>query len=78
MNKALKIKTCPTCGRGNIKKIRRNLSGRSAGQSYIVPLLELYECPDCGEKVYDREAIRRIERISPAFNKNRNRKIAFG
>jgi YgiT-type zinc finger domain-containing protein len=78
MNKTLQIQICPTCGSREIKKLRRNLTGRFAGQSYSVPSLEYYECPNCGEKIYDREAIRRIERISPAFSKVRNRKIAFG
>jgi len=78
MNKALKIQTCPTCGSRKIKKMRRNLTSSFAGQTYTVPLLEFYECPHCGEKVYDRDAMGRIEMVSPAFSKGRDRKIAFG
>jgi len=74
----LKIKICPTCGGEKIKKVRRNLMGRFAGRSYAVPSLEFYECPDCGEKVYDREAMRKIEAASPAFNRERTRKVAVG
>ena len=78
MNKSLKINICPTCGSEKIKKVRRNLMGRFAGRSYAVPSLEFYECPDCGEKVYDREAMRKIEATSPAFKKPRARKVAVG
>ena len=52
-----------------IKKIRKNLTSSFAGQTYTVPLLEFYECPHCGEKVYDRDAMGRIEMVSPAFSK---------
>jgi len=78
MNKSLKIRICPTCGSEKIKKVRRNLMGRFSGRSYAVPSLEFYECPDCGEKVYDREAMRKIEAKSPAFNRSRTRKVAVG
>jgi len=41
--------------------------GEFRGQPYTVPDLEFYECPDCGERIYDREAMRKIEAYSPAF-----------
>ena len=78
MNKSLKISICPTCGSEKIKKVRRNLMGRFFGRSYAVPSLEFYACPDCGEKVYDREAMRKIEATSPAFDRSRTRKVAVG
>lgn len=31
--------------------------------------VSFHECPDCGERVFDREAMRRIESRSPAFVK---------
>jgi YgiT-type zinc finger domain-containing protein len=77
MNMTLKIKICPTCGGEKIKKVRRNLMGTFGGRSYAVPSLEFYECPDCGEKVYDREAMRKIEAASPAFRRG-TRKVAVG
>ena len=78
MNRSLRINVCPTCGNKEIKKVRRNLTGRFAGRSYTVPSVEYYECPDCGEKVYDREAMRKIEATSRAFNRPRTRKVAVG
>ncbi len=67
----LTITKCPTCGSDKIKKIRRKWTGTARGQTYSVPRLEFYECPSCGEKVYDREAMRKIEAHSPALVKAR-------
>ena len=65
----MKITTCPSCGSGKIKRVRRNWVGECSGRAYTVPDLGFHECPDCGEKVYDREAMRKIEAHSPAFAK---------
>ena len=65
----LKITVCPSCGSNKIKKVRRNWIGEFQGQTYTVPSLEFYVCENCGEKIYDREAMRKIEIHSPAFAK---------
>lgn len=65
----LKITTCPSCGSKKIRKVRRNWTGQFEGKTYTVPSLEYYQCPDCGERVYGREAMRRIEEYSPAFDR---------
>jgi len=65
----LKIKTCPTCGSDKIKRVTRDLPRQFKGQSYIVPMVEFYECLNCGEKVYDHEAMLKIESYSPAYRK---------
>jgi YgiT-type zinc finger domain-containing protein len=70
----IKITTCPSCDSKKIRKVRRNWTGQFKGQTYTVPNLEYYECPDCGEKVYNREAMRRIEEYSPAFEKSHVKK----
>jgi YgiT-type zinc finger domain-containing protein len=70
----IKITTCPSCNSKKVRKVRRDWSGQFKGQVYRVPNLEYYECPDCGERVYDREAMRRIEEHSPAFEKPQVRK----
>lgn len=67
----LSIMKCPTCGSDKIKKVWRKRTGKVHGQTYSVPRLEFHECPVCGEKVYDREAMRIIEAHSPAFAKAR-------
>jgi len=63
------IQSCPTCGGKRLLRVRRDLVREYKGQSYEVPDLEFEECPDCGEKLFDREAMRRIESCSPAFSK---------
>ena len=65
----LNIKICPSCGGKRIKRVRGNWIGNFKGETYTVPNLEYYECPDCGEKVYEREAMRQIEAHSPAFKR---------
>lgn len=65
----LKITICPTCGSDKIKKVRRNWESKTKNKTYIVPNLEYYLCPDCDEKVYDREAMQKIEARSPVFAK---------
>jgi YgiT-type zinc finger domain-containing protein len=65
----LTIKTCPTCGSKRIKKVKRDLRRVFDGHTYVVPDLEYHECPDCGERVYDRDAMRKIEAHSPAYAK---------
>ena len=65
----LQITICPSCSIGNIKKVRRNWKGNFKGQSYTVPSLEFYECSNCGERIYERQAMQKIEAVSPVFTK---------
>lgn len=70
----LNITTCPSCGSKRIKRVRRDATRNFKGEEYTVPDLEYYECPDCGEKVYDREAMRQIEAHSPAFKRSTSKR----
>ena len=74
MNNTLNITICPSCGGGNVRKVRRKWIGEYQGKKYIVPSLEFYECPDCHEKIYDRKAMRAIESHSPAYANSRKSK----
>ena len=65
----MNVNKCPSCGSAKIKKVRRKWSGEYKGQRYSITNLEFHECPDCGERVYDPEAMRAIEANSPAFAK---------
>ncbi|MBI4402366.1 MAG: YgiT-type zinc finger protein [Nitrospirae bacterium] len=65
----MKITSCPSCGSKKVRRVRRNWTGEFQGQTYTVPGLEFHECLDCSEKIYDREAMRKIEAYSPAFAK---------
>ena len=76
MIKIFLIKKCPVCGSVKIKKVRNDFQGMVNGVKYSVQSLEYYECPDCKEKVYDINAMRKIEAVSPAFHKSAHRKTA--
>ena len=69
MKALVQISICPSCGSDQIKRVRRNWIGKYQGHSYTVPALEFYECPTCGERIYDRYAMRSIEAHSPAYTK---------
>jgi len=69
MSNKLLIKTCPICGSDKIGRVVRDITRNYKGQNYTVPKVEYYDCPNCGEKVYDREAMRKIEAYSPAYRK---------
>ncbi len=71
MNSKLQIKTCPTCGSNRIERVVRDVTRQYKEQTYIVPSVEFDDCPNCGEKVYDREAMLKIEAYSPAYRKAR-------
>lgn len=64
---SITITHCPSCGSPAIQRVERDWTEEYQGQVYIVPALVFYECPECGEKVYDREAMRKIEACLPAF-----------
>ncbi len=71
MVRSIVIKICPTCGSKKINKYHKDLKGQFKGQTYTVPSLEFYQCLDCGEKLYDSNAMRKIEEYSPAFTKEK-------
>ena len=68
------ITVCPSCGSRQIKNVKKDWIGEFHGETYTVPALEFYDCPDCGEKVYDRQAMQTIEAYSPAFARTRSTK----
>jgi YgiT-type zinc finger domain-containing protein len=80
MSKVLRtfhVTACPSCGSTAIRAAKRDWSGNYKGRRYVVRSLRYYQCPRCGEKVYNPEAMRRIQAASPAFSKNqRARKSA--
>lgn len=69
MSAKFQIKICPTCGSDQIKHVVRDVTRTYKGQTYTIPKVEFYECPNCGEKVYAREAMLKIESYSPAYRK---------
>jgi YgiT-type zinc finger domain-containing protein len=72
----IKLNVCPNCYSKQLKKVRRTVSGMRQGKRYSVPGVEFYECPDCGERIYDPTAMRQIEQGSQAVGRNRVKRIA--
>ncbi len=70
----MEINICPSCGSRQIEKLHRDWEGDFEGKHYVVRDLEYYECPACGECVFDREAMQKIEERSPAFGRARMRR----
>jgi len=68
MNGRLFIKTCPTCSSDKIELVVIDVTRKFKDQNYTVPAVEFYACSNCGEKVYDRAAIQKIEAYSPAYH----------
>lgn len=68
MHSKLYIKTCPTCGSDKIQLVEKEIIRKYKDLTYTVPAVEFYICSNCGEKIYDREAIRKIEEHSPAYH----------
>lgn len=65
----LNVTHCPTCGSDQIKKVCRDWTGTHEGEAYMAPALEFYECQVCGERVFERDALIKIQAHSPAFAK---------
>ena len=63
------ISACPACGSTTIRAVQKDWSERYAGKRYVVRNLRYVDCTQCGEKLYDPNAMRRIQASSPAFAK---------
>ena len=62
------IITCPSCGSTKIKKVCGPVSHEFEGETYTVPGITYYACPECGERVYDGDAVSKMQAASPAFH----------
>lgn len=76
MKTPLIIKICPTCGSNKIKRMNKDWIGTYKEKAYNVPSLQYFECPNCGEKIYDKEAMLRIQEKSPAMEPRRKKNKA--
>ncbi len=67
MTTQLTIRSCPNCGSDQITKVCRDWYGQYRSAQYVIADLEFYECPVCGERVFDVDAMRQIRFYSPAY-----------
>ena len=62
------VSVCPASGSRRIERLCGKWGCSYKGKPYEVAHLEYYSCPDCGEKVYPPEAMRRIQEASPGYS----------
>jgi YgiT-type zinc finger domain-containing protein len=55
------IRRCPTCGSRRIRRETVTVKATVRRKTVGVPDFQLEVCPDCGEKLFDLEASRRME-----------------
>jgi len=72
----LSISACPTCGSSAIRRVKGNWRGNFRGKKYLLPALEYFACPNCHEKIYPPDAMRRIQQSSPAYSRPRTARRA--
>jgi YgiT-type zinc finger domain-containing protein len=51
---------CPTCGHRPMTRVVRDVETKSEGVAVVVRKVQVDECPKCGERLYDLEALRRV------------------
>jgi len=51
---------CPTCGAAKMRRVRRSVETRSGKRCVVVPDIDVDECPKCGERLFDLEALDKI------------------
>jgi YgiT-type zinc finger domain-containing protein len=54
------LKTCPICFGRHIRRVRRVFAQAIDGREIRIPNVECYECPDCGERIYDPNAADKV------------------
>ncbi|OFZ81007.1 MAG: hypothetical protein A2583_02150 [Bdellovibrionales bacterium RIFOXYD1_FULL_53_11] len=57
----MNIKTCPFCGKKTLNKINKNLTRTIDGKRITIPDVEVLECSNCKEKMFDSHAMSTIE-----------------
>jgi YgiT-type zinc finger domain-containing protein len=53
---------CPTCGKLGMKRVLRTIQTSLGRRRISVPGIEVEECTNCGERLYDLNALRLIKR----------------
>lgn len=54
---------CPTCGVGRMLRVVREVTTTVGRKTISVPDVEVDECPKCGERLYDLQALQRIRQV---------------
>jgi YgiT-type zinc finger domain-containing protein len=57
----MEFTVCPLCESPSIRKKRGVYKFNIHGESLSTPVIQYWECPNCGEVFFDREANRKID-----------------
>jgi YgiT-type zinc finger domain-containing protein len=66
---------CPTCGQPDLRRVFRDVTTRAAGRVLVVHDVEVDECENCGERLYDLPALRRIRDARTHHHPSGNQRI---
>ena len=67
---------CPSCGEQMVYLLEEDVRLDSGDVGFLVRDAEYWQCANCGEQMYGYAAMRKIESVSPAFQKHVKRKKA--
>jgi YgiT-type zinc finger domain-containing protein len=62
---------CPTCGKAAMKPVARDVTTQRGGKSVVVKNVAVEECSQCGERLYDLAALRRLAEASRTRSRRR-------
>ncbi len=68
----MEFTVCPLCESPSIRKKRGVYKFDVHGEALSTPVIQYWECPNCGETFFDREA---NQKIDEALMKPRKRKL---
>jgi YgiT-type zinc finger domain-containing protein len=51
---------CPSCGGLSVRRVRRNVRTKVGDEEITVRQVVIEECYDCGERLYDLDALRAL------------------
>lgn len=54
---------CPTCGKGTLKHVLRDVETSAGRRRLVVRNVAIEECPECGERVYDLAALQKLRAV---------------
>jgi YgiT-type zinc finger domain-containing protein len=65
----IRITHCPTCGSDRIRRVTRDVPGVYKSRAYTAKNVHFEECPVCGERLFDREAMKKLDLARGAATK---------
>ncbi|MEY4642275.1 MAG: hypothetical protein RLZZ227_2269 [Pseudomonadota bacterium] len=66
------MKKCPACGKGPLKRGKRNLAHTYKGRKTVIPAVSAEFCKACGEAILDAEESARVSAAMLEFNRQVN------